>query len=111
MALVARMQTSNTKSAEYNLTVLKKHDPRITRVLHTAGHAVVYVYKEEEGAASPWERHNVEGALFVVERSAEPRHQLLILNRLSTDNLVENITADFSVEISEEVCAAQLLTS
>ncbi|KAJ1639380.1 hypothetical protein T492DRAFT_937972 [Pavlovales sp. CCMP2436] len=96
------MQTSDTKSQEYNLGVLKKHDPRISRVLHTAGHAVVYVYKDEESAESPWERHNVEGALFVVERAAEPRYQLLILNRLSTSNLVENITSDFSIEVTEE---------
>lgn len=99
------MQTTNDKSLEYNLGVLKKHDSRITRVIQTAGHAVVYVYKDDSGADSPWERHNVEGALFVVERSEAPRFQLWILNRLSTDNLVENVTADFAIEVSEEVRA------
>jgi len=96
------MQTTNTKSLEYNLVVLKKHDKRITRVLHTAGHAVVYVYKEDAPGGSPWERHNVEGALFIVERDCEPKYQLLILNRLSTDNLVENINPQFSIEVSED---------
>lgn len=100
------MQTDNTKSLEYNLGVLKKHDRNISRVLHTAGHAVVYVYKDDEGAESPWERHNVEGALFVVERTSAPRYQLWILNRLSTNNLVENITSDFSIEATEEVRSA-----
>jgi hypothetical protein len=100
------MLTTAPKSQEYNLGVLKKHDPCISRVLHTAGHAVVYVYNEES-TESPWERHNVEGALFIVERAAEPRYQLLILNRLSTSNLVENITSDFSIEVTEEVRAAR----
>lgn len=100
------MQTTDTKSAEYNLGVLRKQDPRIVRVLHTAKHAVVYVYTEDEAADSPWERHNVEGALHIVERNVEPRYQLFIHNRLSTSNLVESITPDFSIEVSEEVRTA-----
>lgn len=97
------MLTTAPQSAEYNLGVLKKQDPRIVRVLHTAKHAVVYVYTEDEAAESPWERHNVEGALHIVERSVEPRYQLFIHNRLSTNNLVESITPEFSIEVSEEV--------
>lgn len=103
--IVLAMQTTDTQSAEYNLGVLKKQDPRIARVLHTAKHAVVYVYTNDESADSPWERHNVEGALHIVERSAEPRYQLFIHNRLSTDNLVESITPEFSIEVTEEVRA------
>jgi hypothetical protein len=100
------MQTTDTESQEYNEGVLKKLDRSIERVLHTSGHAVVYIYKDDDASDSPWERHKVEGTLFIVERAVEPRYQLLILNRLSTSNLVESITADFTIESSEEVSTA-----
>ena len=87
-------QLDKPKQLEYNLAVLKRRDANITRVLDMAGHVVLYQFNEESKA---WDRKGVEGSLFVVERGSEPRHQFVVLNRLSSENLVETIDENFQV--------------
>jgi len=41
----------------------------------------------------------VEGSLFVVKRRTQPRFQFIVMNRRSTDNLVENLLGDFEYEV------------
>lgn len=49
-----------------------------------------------------WERKNIEGSLFIVKRRRDPRFQIIVLNRMSVDNLVENILGDsFAYELSK----------
>lgn len=91
---------SEAAPTDHNLAVLKRQDPHIQRVILTAGHSAVYAYSEED---DNWERHKVEGAFFIVERDLHPLWRFVILNRLNTDNLVEDITADFVVEESDQV--------
>ncbi|KAJ1292808.1 hypothetical protein BS78_01G018600 [Paspalum vaginatum] len=79
-----------------NLTVLRRLDPGVTDILITASHVVVYTFDE---GAMEWSRNRTEGSLFVVKRNVEPRFQFLILNRLNTENLVEDILTDFEVEL------------
>ena len=81
-------QLERGKQLEYNLAVLKRRDASITRVLDMAGHVVLYQFNEDSKA---WDRKNVEGSLFVVERSSAPTHQFVVLNRLSSENLIETI--------------------
>jgi len=84
---------------EYNLEVLSRRDSSIKGVLDTAGHVVLYQFNELEQS---WDRKQVEGSLFVVVRSEAPLHQFVVLNRLSSNNLVENVTADFQMELTEQ---------
>ena len=93
------MQTERSKQLEYNLSVLKKRDAAIKELLDTAGHVVMYRFNEEKQS---WDRKNVEGSLFVVERTAVPTHQFVVLNRLSSENLVEDINEDFQMELTEQ---------
>jgi mRNA-decapping enzyme 1B len=93
------MQADKTKQLEYNLSVLKRRDAAITRLLDMAGHVVLYQFNEETKA---WDRKGVEGSLFVVERSTAPKHQFVVLNRLSSENLVETIDADFQTELTDQ---------
>ncbi|CAI9097674.1 OLC1v1034144C3 [Oldenlandia corymbosa var. corymbosa] len=44
-------------------------------------------------------RKDVEGSLFVVKRSAQPRFQFIVMNRRSTENLVEDLLSDLEFEI------------
>ncbi|CAL0310535.1 unnamed protein product [Lupinus luteus] len=67
-----------------NLTVLQRMDPFINQILFTAAHS----------------RKDVEGSLFVVKRSSQPRFQFIVMNRRNTDNLVENLL-DFEYELKK----------
>lgn len=93
------LQIERSKQLEYNLAVLKRRDAEISRVLDMAGHVVLYQFNEESKA---WDRRNMEGSLFVVERTSEPRHQFVVLNRLSSENLVETIDDTFQTELTEQ---------
>lgn len=64
-----------------------------------AGHVVLYQYNETTQA---WDLKKVEGSLFVVARVSEPRHMFVVLNRLSSQNVVEAITADFQMELTDQ---------
>ena len=93
------MQTAKAQQLEYNLQVLRRRDASITQILGMAGHVVLYQFNEETKA---WDRRNVEGSLFVVERSSEPKNQFVVINRLSSENLVETVDANFQVELTEQ---------
>ena len=56
----------------------------------------VYKYVSEE-----WERTEIEGTLFVCERAKEcrPRNVFLVLNRLSSKNLVEPVTKELNFQL------------
>jgi mRNA-decapping enzyme 1B len=41
----------------------------------------------------------VEGSLFVVKRRTQPRFQFVVMNRRSTDNLVEDLLGEFEYEV------------
>ncbi|XP_054815306.1 mRNA-decapping enzyme-like protein isoform X2 [Prosopis cineraria] len=44
-------------------------------------------------------RKDVEGSLFVVKRTTQPRFQFIVMNRRNTENLVENLLGDFEYEV------------
>ncbi|XP_010557430.1 PREDICTED: mRNA-decapping enzyme-like protein [Tarenaya hassleriana] len=79
-----------------NLTVLQRIDPYIEEILITAAHVTFYEFNIE---LSQWSRKDVEGSLFVVKRSTQPRFQFIVMNRRNTDNLVENLLGDFEYEV------------
>ena len=93
------MQTDRSETLKYNLSVLKRRDSAISQVLDMAGHVVMYRFNEDKQS---WDRKNVEGSLFVVQRDSAPQHQFVVLNRLSSENLVENINEDFQMELTEQ---------
>ncbi|GAB2234818.1 hypothetical protein Drorol1_Dr00004084 [Drosera rotundifolia] len=79
-----------------NLTVLQRIDPFVDDILITAPHVAFYGF---DGDSSQWSRKDVEGSLFVVKRNSQPRFQFIVMNRLSTDNLVEDLLGDFEYEV------------
>ncbi|EOA38046.1 hypothetical protein CARUB_v10009516mg [Capsella rubella] len=79
-----------------NLTVLQRIDPYIEEILITAAHVTFYEFNID---LSQWSRKDVEGSLFVVKRSTQPRFQFIVMNRRNTDNLVENLLGDFEYEV------------
>ncbi|GER36539.1 mRNA-decapping enzyme-like protein [Striga asiatica] len=79
-----------------NLTVLQRIDPLVEEILITAAHVTFYEFNIDN---SQWSRKDVEGSLFVVKRSTQPRFQFIVMNRRNTDNLVENLLGDFEYEV------------
>ncbi|KAI3831530.1 hypothetical protein MKW92_046089 [Papaver armeniacum] len=65
-------------------------------ILITAAHVTFYKFNDE---LSQWSRKDVEGSLFVVKRNAQPRFQLIVMNRRSTENLVEDLLGEFEYEV------------
>lgn len=76
-----------------NLAVLKRRDASLIDIIATSGHVVVYRY-----ADSGWTKHNVEGPLFIVSRARAPFYRMVVLNRVTMHNLVEDLTPDFQME-------------
>lgn len=79
--------------------MLKRRDAAIAKIMDMAGHVVLYSFNEETKA---WDRKGVEGSLFVVERTTEPRYQFVVMNRLSSENLIETVDADFQTELTDQ---------
>ncbi|KAL1813319.1 hypothetical protein ACET3Z_023384 [Daucus carota] len=79
-----------------NLTVLQRMDPFIEEILITAAHVTLYDFNIE---LNHWNRKDIEGSLFVVKRNTQPRFQFIVMNRRSTENLVENLLGDFEFEL------------
>ncbi|MCO5571847.1 hypothetical protein L7F22_025595 [Adiantum nelumboides] len=81
---------------ELNRTVLQRVDHHIEDILITAGHVTLYEFDVD---ACQWSRKDVEGSLFVVKRRTKPRFQFIVMNRRSTENLVEDLLDDFEYEL------------
>ena len=79
------------------LKVLQKTDPSVVEILGSASHVTLYGFDLDQQA---WSRKNVEGSLFVVRRKAAPTFQFVVLNRLSTENTVEDLLGAFEFELS-----------
>jgi len=84
----AKSLVNKTESARLSLATLQRNDDSIEEVLETANHVCLYEFQVN---ANQWKRRDVEGTLFVVKRSSQPRFQLIILNRQSPKNHVEDI--------------------
>mmetsp|Transcript_15908 Transcript_15908/g.50678 ORF Transcript_15908/g.50678 Transcript_15908/m.50678 type:complete len:287 (+) Transcript_15908:99-959(+) len=89
------LKVTTAKRDALNLSVIQRHDPSCVNVLHTVTHSVAYEY-----GSSGWEKLNVEGSLFLVQRATEPLHALIVLNRLGPKNVQVNIAESSSVKAS-----------
>ncbi|XP_024376583.1 mRNA-decapping enzyme-like protein [Physcomitrium patens] len=84
-------QLDKTSTKELNLVVLQRMDQFVEDILATATHVSVYQMNSD---TNQWISKDVEGSLFVVKRGRHPRFQFIVMNRRSTDNLVENLSGD-----------------
>lgn len=93
LSLYSESRKSETSTAA-TLSALRRVDASIAEVLLTATHVTLYVFGPRE-----WERGDVEGPLFVCRRSIEPTHVLVVLNRLSIEDLVQELVDVLEFEI------------
>ncbi|XP_077371279.1 mRNA-decapping enzyme 1A [Festucalex cinctus] len=81
-----------------SLAALQRQDPYINTLLDVTGQVALYNFNSK---ANEWEKNEIEGTLFVYTRSASPYHGFTIMNRLSTENLVEPINKDLEFQLQE----------
>ncbi|XP_063826198.1 mRNA-decapping enzyme 1B [Ostrinia nubilalis] len=77
-----------------NFAALKRADPYAREIIDSATHVALYTFEENE-----WEKTDIEGALFVYSRNGEPYHSLVIMNRLSTNNLIEPVSKGIELQL------------
>lgn len=99
MAGEESMLVDKSESEKLTLASLQRIDNTIEQVIETANHVSLYEFNLD--TKKDWKKRDVEGSLFVVKRSCQPRFQVIILNRLSPKNHVEDILAtSFEMETS-----------
>ncbi|KAK5291600.1 hypothetical protein LTR16_002185 [Cryomyces antarcticus] len=97
-------------NAELNLSVLRRHDPRITAILSIAPYAVVYLFSPP---TQQWEKCGIEGTLFVCQLAADSavaydRYAVVILNRRGMDNFETELLSVEDVEVTDEYVILQV---
>ncbi|NXJ15726.1 DCP1A enzyme, partial [Odontophorus gujanensis] len=94
----AKMEAASRAGQEISLAALKQHDPYITSIADVTGQVALYSFSPK---ANEWEKTDIEGTLFVYERSASPYHVFTIVNRLNMHNLVEPVNKDLEFQLHE----------
>uniref|UniRef100_A0A182I570 mRNA-decapping enzyme C-terminal domain-containing protein n=1 Tax=Anopheles arabiensis TaxID=7173 RepID=A0A182I570_ANOAR len=78
-----------------NLVAIKRVDPYAKDIVNSSAHVALYVFNNAE---NEWEKTDIEGALFIYSRFAEPYHSIFINNRLNTNSLVEPIRGQIELQ-------------
>ncbi|XP_066500584.1 mRNA-decapping enzyme 1A [Hoplias malabaricus] len=92
------MESVNKAGHLMSLAALQHYDPYIHKLLDLTGQVALYKFNSK---ANEWEKTDIEGTLFVYARSASPHHGFTIMNRLSTENLVEPINKDLEFQLQD----------
>uniref|UniRef100_A0A336LMB7 CSON005654 protein n=1 Tax=Culicoides sonorensis TaxID=179676 RepID=A0A336LMB7_CULSO len=78
-----------------NIVAINRVDPYVKSIVDSSAHVAFYTFNAEN---SEWEKTDIEGALFIYSRNAEPFHSIFINNRLNTNSLVEPITGQIDLQ-------------
>ncbi|KAG2373174.1 hypothetical protein C9374_012776 [Naegleria lovaniensis] len=81
---------------QMNMEVLKRKDKYINTIHTVYDHVVLYKYNKSE-----WEKLDVEGAMFIVERTEpkSPKYRIVVMNRKSATDFHQDITKDLELEV------------
>jgi Dcp1-like decapping family len=82
------------------LNVLRRQDDGITRVLMQSNYVSVYEFSR---AKQQWEKKEIQGALYLVQRRSEPRHCIIILNKMSPTDLRVPIWRGTKVHLQDSI--------
>lgn len=78
-----------------NLAAIQRTDPYANDIINSSAHVAFYTFNTAE---NEWEKTDIEGALFIYRRRAEPHHSIFINNRLNTNSLVEPINGQIELQ-------------
>ena len=95
-------------NTELNLSVIQRHLPDAISIVSIASYAVVYLFSS---TTRQWEKHGIEGTLFICELSSKPsaitRYSVLVLNRRGLDNFKLELLDSDDVDITGEYVILQ----
>lgn len=97
------MATTDANRARKNFRQVQKLVPEAVEIVDQAIFVSVYAFDQSEAA---WEREEIEGPLFLVQRTPDAEHPesfaLLVVNRSSSTNLLKFIGPTFEVDSSSQ---------
>lgn len=76
---------------QMNLATLKRYDSDAVSIIDKATQVALYKYSLD---LSEWEKTDIQGTFFIYQRSGQPSHSCLVLNRLNINNLTQPLTSD-----------------
>ena len=89
------LKVSDDTRRSANMRLLQRLDSSVQDIVASATHVGLYEFQQSEQA---WEKKNVEGSLFLVQKTQAPRFQLVLLNRNSTDNWTLSVLPKMQVQ-------------
>lgn len=92
------MMSLNTEQLQQgmNLAALQRVDSHILQIIDNASQVALYKFNQQ---SSEWEKTEIEGTFFIFLRSVSPEYGFIVMNRLSTTNLIETISADLEFQL------------
>lgn len=79
-----------------NLRTLRQIDESISSILLFGGQVAVYKYSF---GINEWERKEIEGSMFVIERKVIPNYGFIVINRLNTTNMFQLIAHNMDTKV------------
>jgi transcriptional regulator of met regulon len=95
--IISTNRNEDDQLNQINLQALQNRDPYITKIIDQAQRVCVYKFIAEK---REWERKELEGTLFVYERTCEPYHGFVILSTVSRETFVQIIKSSMEFKHS-----------
>lgn len=90
--------SADNNDNDINLRTLRRVDATIVNIITSATQVAVYKFNN---GRNEWERKEIEGSLFVFCKKSAPKYGFLVINRLSTTNMVEPVTQNLDFKLEE----------
>ncbi|SOV08901.1 related to decapping enzyme [Ustilago sp. UG-2017a] len=91
------MASISEARSNFNLKVLRRHDPSIVGIVESASFVVLYNYNSGE-----WTKTGVEGPLFLFHRRLPPYNGFFLMNRNGLENFSADVTPEDDLDITPE---------
>ena len=82
-----------------NLAALQKVDPNVLEIVAEASHTALYRF---DAALTKWERHGVEGAVFITRNCLAPFYSIIVLNKVGPDDFLLDVSAVQKAKTQDE---------
>merc|ERR1712232_1551345 len=78
-------------------TLQKSHDEHGVQIRAYSKFVVAYLL-QQDGPSPGWRKANIEGPVYLVQRSTAPKFQVLVLNQFNNNNLVDGFHASWELD-------------
>ncbi|CAO1614460.1 unnamed protein product [Sympodiomycopsis kandeliae] len=96
--MASTSESEDARSA-FNIKVLKRHDPQIATIVHSASFVVLYQY---DNSTSSWSKTGIEGPMFLYKRTISPHYGMFVLNRNGVENFSVPLTKEDELQLTDQ---------